>query len=657
MLYVKPNELWNLGKQYVRNWKLFAVSVAGCLLLATAFILIKSKKFEVYTSVDITDGGTSSNMMAALAKSSGFGDILGMGGTEVDNEIVIMSSHHVIRNAVKQIGMNVTYESRPKLKRVTYWGDSPIEISTATPDFSDTLQIGLKWTFALSEDGKKADIRLKSSPKGDVLYDKDDVVLPATIETGWGKFDVRTTEYFKPGKQAKIRATWYSYTNIAQSLMSRINFGLIEKKAHVVMISHEDANPNRTIALLNAVVDQYERYTIEMKNNTTLRNMDFIQERIDTVSVELAELDAEVENFKKLHKISDVDVQTALALQKSNELEQQQLQLELGLNNISMLQKYLSDPANRYAPLPLVSITQSESTNRAIADYNNALTALEELKMNTQGSNPRLQTMERALEQNKEALALTFGNVRKELEYQRKRLNEKDHQLSGMVNGIPEVEREYVNLKRRQELKQKVYLMLLSQQEQNAVNLSIDAPKAHRVDEAYVNVQPSGPSKLVVLVIALFMGMFLPMALLKVLDILNPLLHSPEQVRLLDGVQPDIHVIGDSKGDIDQLAYAIAQKGKDGPAKVTYMSMQGEADDLFEAVSERMGQFAFAANVRLSNTLPFIESPEAMFALADSQLAVIAVREGKTKADYLKYIETLAQKELLKNVIIAYLTK
>lgn len=657
MLYVKPNELWNLGKQYVHNWKLFAISIAGCLLLATAFIMIKSKKFEVYTSVDITDGGTSSNMMAALAKSSGFGDILGMGGTEVDNEIVIMASHHVIRNAVKQIGMNVTYESRPKLRRVTYWGDSPVLLSTDTPEFSDTLQIGLKWTIALSADGKKADIRLKSSPAGDILFDKDDVALPATIETGWGKFDVKTSEYFKPGKAQKIRATWYSYTNIAQSLMTRINYGLVEKKAHVVMISHQDANPNRTIALLNAIVDEYERYTIEMKNNATLRNMDFVQERIDTVSVELAQLDAAVENFKKLNKISDVELQAALAVQKSTELEQQQLQLELGMNNISMLQKYLSDPANTYAPLPMASNAQSESTNRAIAEYNAELAALLELKMTTQGSNPRLQTMERALEQHKQALGLTFANVLKELEYQRKRLNEKDHQLSGMVNGIPEVEREYVNLKRRQELKQKVYLMLLSQQEQNAVNLSIDAPKAHRVDEAYVNVQPAGPSKLVVLAIALFMGLFLPMALLKVLDMVNPLLHSPEQVRLLDGLQPDIHLIGSRQSDVDQLAYAIAQRGQDGPAKVTYMSMQGEADDLYASVCERMGRFAFAQNVKFSNTLPFIESPEAMFALADSQLAVIAVKEGKTKADYLKYIETLAQKELLKNVIIAYITK
>lgn len=654
MLYVKPNELRILWKQYVKNWWMFAISVVGCVLLALAFVMIKSKKFEVYTSIDITDGGGSSNMMAAMAKSSGFSDILGMGGTEVDNEIVIMSSHHVIRNAVKRIGMNVSYDSRPKLKRVTYWKDQPIEITTDNPCFSDTLGVGLYWTVKVSADGKKADIFCKNSLK-DELYDEDDVALPATVETAWGTFHIDTTSYFKPGKSQKIKASWNSYTNVAQYLMTQVEYGLIEKKAHVVMISHKDVNPNRTIDLLNAIVDEYERYTIETKNNTIVRNMDFVQERIDTVAIELAALDAQVEAFKKANKISDVEMQASLAVQKSSDVEDQLLQIELGYNNITMLQKYVNDPNNRYAPLPLATNTKAESANNAIHEYNSALSALTELKLSSSASNPSVQTLERQLEKARQALVLTFDNVKRDLEYSRKRVSEIDRKISGMVSVIPEVEREYVNLVRKQELKQKVYMMLLSQQEQNSVNLSVDAPKAQRVDEAYVNVLPSGPSKGIVLIIGLFIGLFIPMAFLKLRDLLNPRLNSPEQIRLLDGLEPDIHIIHDSETDLDQLTYSIAQSGKNGAAKVTFMTLKGEAAELFDEVEQRIGRFAFAENVTLTNTQAFVESPQAMYELANSQLAVIGVKQGKTEVDHLKYIETLAQKELLKHVIIAYL--
>lgn len=656
MLYVKPNELRILWRQYVKNWWMFAVSVGGCLLLALAFTLIKSQKFEVYTSVDIADGGGSSNMMAAMAKNSGFSDILGMGGTEVDNEIVIMSSHHVIRNAVKRIGMNVTYDSRPKLKRVTYWGDCPIEITNDTPGFSDTLSVGLYWKVKVSADGKKADIVCKNSQKKK-LYDKDDVALPATVETGWGTFQINTTQYFVPGEKQKFSASWYSYTNIAQGLMNRLTYGLIEKKAHVVMISNEDVNPNRTISLLNAIVDEYERFTIETKNDAVIRNMDFVQERIDTVAAQLAALDAQLEAFKKANKISDVEKQAALVVQKSSDIEDMLLQLELGINNIDMLQKYLNEPTNRYAPLPLATNAKAEGTNIAIQEYNAALNKLNELKLTTSASNPTIQSMERALEQSRQALSLTFDNAKRDLEFSAKRVGEKDRKLSGMVNGIPEVEREYVSLVRKQELKQKVYLMLLSQQEQNSVNLSVDAPKAHRVDEAYVNVLPSGPSRGIVLIIGLFLGLFMPMAFLKVKDMLNPLLNSPEQIRLLDGLEPDIHLIQDNDSDMDQLAYSIAQSGKNGQAKVTFMTLQGEAEGLYDGIIQRIGRFANAENVNVKNTPAFIESPEAMYELANSNLAVIGVQEGKTEVDHLKYIETLAQKELLKHVIIAYIAK
>lgn len=649
MLYVKKSDLKAQLQRYRRNWPLFLLSLLACLAVASLFIFVKNKRFEVYTSIKITDGSTGGGMMAAMAKNSGFGDILGMGGTEVDNEMVILESHHVIYNAVKQCGYNVSYSSRPFIKRINYWQDSPIAIQAVSPTYSDTLQESLKWKVTLHADGKTADIRCKTYNHGKA-FDQKGISLPAQISTTWGDFTISATGIGEQGKEVTVKAEWYSYTAVAQSLMRDMSIKLIDKKADIIQISYKDAIPDRCKALLNAIVESYEQYSLEAKNRAAMLSMDFMQQRLDTISQELAEIESEVEAYKLNHKLSIVDKQAEIALEASKQFDAQLTELELFVTNLKDLEQYLNDPLHEFDPLPIVS-TGSNDATQAIMDYNSGLAHFLELKRATTPNNPTFISAQKAIESSKEALKLTIRSAKENAMKGYSKFQAKNNQLMGMTNSLPTLEREYINLVRQQELKQKIYVMLMAQQEQNALNLSMDQPKSERVDEAYANVLPSGPKAIVILIIALFFALFLPIAWFRLLDMINPKLISPTQLQNLEGFLGDIHLISpDNQEDLRQLALELAHRSRDKQAQALIVTMQGgeESGTLAESLRTALAAMGTTASqVSISEAPAFTASSEVMYRLVEDVIPIIVVRQNVTLRENLTYIETLLDKQLL----------
>lgn len=657
MLYIKSNELQNLIARCKRNWWLFALSFCGCMAVASLFLFVKNKKFEVYTSVNLANAGSGGgSMMAQMAKSSGFGDILGMGGSEVANEMVIMESHHVLCNAVKATGYNVMYSSRPFIKRRNYWEDTPLRITARAENFSDTLAEVLKWKVKIAADGKTANIYCKTGLHG-VVYDKDHVALPADIETGWGDFHLEATEYFQPGESVKVMASWVSYTNVAQMLMREMKIALADKKSDIVRLSFLDPIPDRCKALLNAIVAAYEQYSVEAKNRSSQLSMDFLQQRIDTVNNELARLEAEIENYKLAHKIGDVQMQAELTMEKASELENEMTRLEIIVGNVAELENYLSNPAHQYDPLPIVA-TGSEDASSAIIRYNEALSQYLELQRTTTPTNPTFITAKNSIEASREALKLTISTAKRNAQASLAKISQKNQKLMGMVNTIPTVEREFVELKREQELKQKIYVMLLAQQEQNALTLSMDQPKSQLVDEAYANVLPSGPKGMVILVIAMFFTLFLPLAWFRFLDMICPTLRTPEQLKKLEGFGGDIHTLAAGNDeDLKQLCLELLSRAQQKEQRVVMLTMQEDEEQAALAANIRKTLVTMPAakhNIELIETPAFTLKSDAMYELPTADVVLLAVRQGKTRCQNLAYIETLIDKQLLNNQLTAY---
>ena len=682
MLYIDQPELQKLFKQYLKNWKLFVLSLVGCMALAGAFLLIKNKKWNVLTTVYIADNGGAS-MASMAAKAAGFSDILGLGGGAVDNELVIMQSHTVIRDAVKELGINVSYSNRPKLKRKVYFHNEPIRLTSDSPIMGDTLMHALKFKIKVSADGKRAEVYGKDEER-DVFVDTT-IDLPGHFDSGYGGFTLETTQFFEAGEKLSMKIEYVSYTAMAQGLMEELEYDLVEKKANIISISLQHINPNLSAALLDAIVRHYEAYSLEAKNLSTEHNISYMQRRIDTLTTELGELEYAIETYKKVNNLSDLEAEMEVAIKEAQVIREQQLAVETQYEIIRQLENYVKDPSNEYSPIPLLLGIESQDAVSSLTQYNALLSEYLRLRQTTTDNNPSRELLEKQIRLAHDGVVVTIKAVKHGIEFTRNQVNSQIRQFEDRIKNMPRQEREFIQLKRDQELKQKIYVMLLAQQEQNLVMLTSDAPKAQLVDKAYCEVLPASPNSKLILAAAFIFALFLPMAWLKVCDLSKKTLSDVDDIKHIDGLGP-IHVMQGHEEDTRRLRSSVIDAlDHTGGKVVAVISMQpGEgktatAQMLAESLSKtkrnvkeiapeehdsdtlesrefktELNLLSTTYDVVIIDTPAFVTSPDAIPVLKHSDVQVIITRKDETLKQNLAYIETLREMELLTHPVTAF---
>ena len=117
--------------KFVIYWKWFLVSIVLCAVGAFLYLRYVSPIYKIQASVMINDEkkGSFQNPLMAMAD---FGLMPGSGG--VDNEIEILSSRSMIKQAIMDLGLYVNYEIRKGLSHRTLYGKYQINAYIAEED-------------------------------------------------------------------------------------------------------------------------------------------------------------------------------------------------------------------------------------------------------------------------------------------------------------------------------------------------------------------------------------------------------------------------------------------------------------------------------------------------------------------------------------------
>ena len=114
-------------------------------------------------------------------------------------------------------------------------------------------------------------------------------------------------------------------------------------------ITLHDENYLRAIDIINSLVDHYNKYGNEQKDESVRRNEEFVNSRLAKLDTELGTSDANWENYKRSHDILDPDAAASEATEKKNEYEEQIKEIDLDI----LLHDYQSDFIKSFLQKPL----------------------------------------------------------------------------------------------------------------------------------------------------------------------------------------------------------------------------------------------------------------------------------------------------------------
>ncbi len=497
-------------KYYLSKWYLFVISVIACVAIALLYCHIRNDKYGVRANVLIQQ--EEANPLSAI---SDFGSLFGTSG-EVNDEIFIISSHSIYRDVIRDLGLNKThYVKLGLLKKELAYPDFPIDVMTSD-NIADTLRTSVVFKVELDKDGL-ADIKVKAKRK--TIGKVKEAKLPYTFKTPYGDFTVVKTASCPKNKDVTSTIIFSGYHAASEDYAEEISSEIANKKSNVIQMGFNTTNSKLGEDLLNGIINKYNKYGIEVKNLQGQNTAQFLEQRLALLAEDLNVAENDIKNYKEKQNIVDLQVEVTYQTKKKSEFEKLYVASKTELEVINMIKEFLKDPKNRFELVPMT--VDSEKLIEAINEYNNMLIKRDAMVNTVSENNQTLQRFNDRIDATRLNLMSTIDQAYRNVEVTVKDLQNQMNSTTGSLGKIPNQERTYVDMERQRAIKQQLYLFLLERQEENAILLANTTPKGLVVDMPYTLVEPLGMKKIIILIIALMLGLFIPPVYLYLLKLIR----------------------------------------------------------------------------------------------------------------------------------------
>lgn len=500
--------------RYLIHWPWFVVSIIICIACAWGYLRLTTPIYNITATVLIKDEkkGGGANMSSELEKMGLDGFV--SSSNNVDNEIEVLRSKSLAREVVNNLGLFVTYMDEDEFPSKELYHTSPVLVSL-THQEADKLPGRMEINMILQPTGALG----VQITVGEKEYRKQFDKLPAVFPTDEGTVaffaNNDTLSAVRPEnitKERHITAFINRPFSVSKGYVNSLSIAPTSKTTSVVVISLENTNTRRGRDYINKLLEMYNINANNDKNEVAQKTAEFIDERIGIISKELGSTEQDLENFKRSAGITDLSSEAQIALTGNAEYEKKRVENQTQINLVMDLQRYMK--GNEYEVLPSNIGLQDAASAGAIDRYNQMLVERKRLLRTSTENNPTIINLDTSIRAMRTNVQATLDATLKGLQITKEDLAREASRYFRRINDAPTQERQFVSIARQQEIKSGLYLMLLQKREENAITLAATANNAKIIDEALADDNPISPKKTIVYLVALVLGVGLPVGVI-----------------------------------------------------------------------------------------------------------------------------------------------
>jgi uncharacterized protein involved in exopolysaccharide biosynthesis len=500
----------------LKNWRYFVVSLVLCLALAFVYYKISPRVWRIRAKVCLAEDETLG--ASALSASSRLMSAFGVGGSEMtaEDEANKMSSHGFVRQAIVNLDINKIYFRTWcfGLVKKNLFDQSPLVITT-DPSVPDTLQNVIKFTLDVGKSKTKIKMIYKKKTIG--KYEIDG--FPASIQTPLGQYTFSETEFAadeKFDKPYSMRIFFTPHDHAAQLFMEALDIAFEKKNSGIINLGIDHERKPLAKSILSEIISVYNAKYAENKAVASDKTIHFIDERLGRVKYDLDFADRQIAAFKDKNKLTDIEADVTYYYEMSGVLEARLVEAETQVKLVDLIDDFVRDADNKYALVPFSTVTLDPSLAELITRYNDLLSRLEDMEKNYGSAIDAYQDLKRQIDLQRNNLLQSLDNIKKGTQLTLAELKRKEKEISSKIGAIPEVEKDFINLKREQEIQQTIFLFLVEKREESMIKAVSLMPKLRIIDQPYSEIKAVSPdAKKIALLVIFFGGFALPVMAFK----------------------------------------------------------------------------------------------------------------------------------------------
>jgi tyrosine-protein kinase Etk/Wzc len=494
--------------KYLRYWYIIVLSVVIAFTMAFIYLRYSTAQYEVISKILIKD-----DRNVDLAASSAVFDDLGIFKSKknLGNEVQILKSKSLMYRVFKELSLYTNYFVEGKIKITEVYGEGvPFKLIVSALDSSAY--------------GKAVTINVKDDNTFDLKEDEGEVTshrFGSEVRKSYATFTVVASSDLDSGKSKEVIVVFNDLKQAADNYNGKLNVELVDKNASVLSVSMIDPTPEKGEDIINKLIDVYNKEAVEDKNQMAANTIDFIDERLRFLTIELTNVEKDVERFKQENKITDVSTDAEIYLQGASEYRKQLAEFEIQIEVLNSIENYLNKQGDQFELVPSTLNIQDPTLMGLIGNFNQLQLERQRMLRTTQENNPLVQNMNDQLFNLKVNILENLRNIKNGLNITRNNLRASNARFESRIQSVPSIERELLEISRQQGIKEGLYLYLLQKREEAALSLAATVSNTRIIDSAVAGDGPVKPERNTIYLLALLIGLGLPLAGIYLKDVLN----------------------------------------------------------------------------------------------------------------------------------------
>ncbi len=518
---------------FISNWHWIAAALFIALGTAYIFNRYSQRAYSAKSTLLIKDQpatGAIANMEQIFAATNIYNAY-----PNLDDEIAILQSYTLNKRVIEDMPeMHVAYVpvTRNGIKGQRTYKTSPFvlrKLSEMQPEgVAMTIRFteGDRYTVEINAEQLTAWRKSnKGSGSAGELNQQKEYLPGEPFEQGGFSFTVEPRDSARTiyGETNRWLVWFESLPALTNHYVSSLRVEPVKEYASVLTLSYDGYSPAEASDFLNTLMKLYILQGMEWKSRAADNTINFIEAQLGLISDSLRLAENTMETFRLNNRFVDLTLEGTLVLQKLEKLEGEKNMLGLQEQYYEYLLDYLDARETMESIIsPSVMGVTDPVLVKLVEEFSKVQQERKKVEFTVTGNQPQVQLMDKRIEDARKALKENVSSAINQLKMTVNTVNGRIAAAEKELGRLPGTERRLIGIQRKFDLNNSVYTYLLERRAEAGIAKASQITDNRIIDEAIVNNSVQiRPKTMKNYLVALLLGLMIPMALIVVFDLFN----------------------------------------------------------------------------------------------------------------------------------------
>jgi capsular exopolysaccharide synthesis family protein len=342
-----------------------------------------------------------------------------------------------------------------------------------------------------------------------------------------------------------------SFNSLVNQYRGKVGIAPNDKRGSVLTLSSSGESAQKEVDYLNTLMDVYIQNGLDEKNQTSINAIQFINQQLENITASLERTEDMLQDFRMSNKLVNLSQEGSAIFDRLTTLQSEKYTLTAQLNYYEYLKKYMDSDSNfGQVVAPSIIGIGDALLNSLVNKLVDLGTQKNRLAYSSDpDNNPLVKNLDVQINS---VLGSLRENVRQLVATTNLSMTDVDNrivQVERELVKLPVTERRLLNIQREYNVNNETYTFLRKKREDAEISKASNVADNRVLDYAIAqNAVQISPKKSRNTMIAVALGVLIPLALIFVLDFFNQTINDLQEIKTATKV-PVVGMIGHNGND------------------------------------------------------------------------------------------------------------